>query len=402
MRRRNRIRSRVGSTGRDLVRNEVGSKFRNWFFLPLLLLLASLVFSQDAGAGAVAAAPGSTPAAVGSQASTDSSSVPAASPTTSPSSSRVSSAAASGAPPPSANEGSNSKGRQAGDSDDSGVFVFRKQVEEVLLHATVIDDKQRIVTSLDKGDFSVYEDGHPQVITSFRHEDIPVAMGIVVDNSGSMREKRQKVNAAALNLVRASNPDDEVFIVNFNDEYYLDQDFTANINKLKAGLEKIEARGGTALYDAVVASADHLKREAKLEKKVIFVVTDGDDNESAETLEQAVRRLQGDGGPTVYAIGILEKEEHPKHAKRALQIMSERTGGLAFFPQTLDEVDAISRTVAHDIRTQYTIGYKPTTPKTQGGYRQVKVDARAHNYGKLTVRTKSGYYAGSEPTAGAQ
>jgi len=110
----NRIRSRVGSTGRDLVRNEVGSKFRNWFFLPLLLLLASLVFSQDAGTGAVAAAPGSTPAAVGSQASTDSSSVPAASPTTSPSSSRVSSSAASGAPPPSAIEGSNSKGKQAG------------------------------------------------------------------------------------------------------------------------------------------------------------------------------------------------------------------------------------------------------------------------------------------------
>ena len=271
-----------------------------------------------------------------------------------------------------------------------------------MLHATVVDDKQHIVTTLEKGDFNVYEDGHPQTITSFRHEDIPVAMGIVVDNSGSMREKRQKVNAAALNLVRSSNPNDEVFIVNFNDEYYLDQDFTSNINKLKEGLEKIETRGGTALYDAVVASADHLKRDAKLEKKVLLVVTDGDDNESAETLEQAVRRLQGDGGPTVYAIGILEKEEHPKHAKRALQIMSERTGGIAFFPQTLDEVDAISRTVAHDIRSQYTIGYKPTTPKTQGGYRQVRVDARSHSYGKLTVRTKSGYYAGSEPASGAQ
>src|ERR1039458_8219997 len=288
------------------------------------------------------------------------------------------------------------------DSSDSGVFVFRKDVEEAVLHATVIDDKQRIVTSLDKGDFNVYEDGHLQTITSFRHEDIPVAMGIVVDNSGSMREKRQKVNAAALNLVRSSNPNDEVFIVNFNDEYYLDQDFTSNINKLKEGLEKIEARGGTALYDAVVASADHLKREAKLEKKVIFVVTDGDDNESAETLEQAVRRPQGDGGPTVYAIGILEAEEHPKHAKRALQLISERTGGLAFFPKTLDEVDAISRTVAHDIRTQYTIGYKPTTPKNQGGYRQVKVDAHSRSYGKLTVRTKSGYYAGTEPASGAQ
>jgi VWFA-related protein len=291
---------------------------------------------------------------------------------------------------------------QDADSSDSGVFVFHKQVDEVLLHATVIDDKQRIVTNLEQGDFAVYEDGHPQTITSFRHEDIPVAMGIVVDNSGSMREKRQKVNAAALNLVRSSNPSDEVFIVNFNDEYYLDQDFTSNIKKLKDGLEKIEARGGTALYDAVVASADHLKKDAKLEKKVIFVVTDGEDNESGESLEQAVRRLQAENGPTVYSIGVLEKEEHPRRAKRALQTMSERTGGIAFFPQTLDEVDSISRTVAHDIRTQYTIGYKPTRPKSQGGYRQVKVEARPHGHGKLIVRTKSGYYAGGEPSAGGQ
>ena len=287
-------------------------------------------------------------------------------------------------------------------ADDKSVFVFRKQVDEVLLHATVIDDKQHIITNLNKENFNVFENGHPQTISSFRHEDIPVAMGIVVDNSGSMREKRAKVNAAALNLVRSSNPNDEVFIVNFNDEYYLDQDFTSNIHKLQEGLEKIEARGGTALYDAVVASADHLKKDAKLEKKVIFVVTDGVDNESGETLEQAVRRLQTEGGPTVYAIGVLDPDENPKHARHALQIISERTGGLAFFPKTLDEVDAISRTVAHDIRTQYTIGYKPTTPKNQGGYRQVKVDAKAHGYGKLSVRTKSGYYAGPEAASAAR
>ncbi len=269
------------------------------------------------------------------------------------------------------------------------------------MHATVVDDKQRMVTNLDKAAFTVYENGRPQTITSFRHEDIPVAMGIVVDNSGSMREKRQKVNAAALNLVRSSNPNDEVCIVNFNDEYYLDQDFTSNINKLKEGLEKIEARGGTALYDALVASADHMKKNAKLEKKVIFVVTDGEDNASTESLEQTVRRLQAENGPAVYAIGVLGEEEHPKRARRALQIISERTGGIAFFPKTLDEVDQISRTIAHDIRNQYTIGYKPSTPKTQGGYRQVKVEAHARNYGKLTVRTKSGYYAGPEPASGA-
>ena len=267
-----------------------------------------------------------------------------------------------------------------------------------MLHATVVDDKQRIVTTLDKGAFTIFENGALQTITSFRHEDIPVAMGIVIDNSGSMREKRQKVNQAALNLVRSSNPQDQVFVVNFNDEYYLDQDFTADINKLKEALEKIEARGGTALYDAVVASADHLKKNARLERKVLFVVTDGEDNASRESLEQAVRRLQEENGPTVYAIGLLG-EEKARRARRALETMSEKTGGIVFLTKTLDEVDAISRTVAHDIRNQYTIGYKPTTPKTAGGYRTIKVDAKAHGFGKLTVRTKSGYYAGQERAA---
>jgi Ca-activated chloride channel homolog len=285
--------------------------------------------------------------------------------------------------------------QQAPETNDSGVFVFKKEVDEVVLHATVVDDKQRMITNLDRGAFTVYENGQPQAITSFRHEDIPVAMAIVIDNSGSMREKRQKVNAAALNLVRASNPQDEVFVVNFNDEYYLDQDFTANINLLKEALDKIEARGGTALYDAVVASADHLKKNAKLERKVLFVVTDGEDNASRESLEQSVRRLQEENGPTVYAIGLLG-EEKARRARRALQTMAERTGGVAFLPKTLDEVDAISRSVAHDIRNQYTIGYKPTTPKSSGGYRTIKVDARAHGYNRLTVRTKSGYYAGQE------
>ena len=284
-------------------------------------------------------------------------------------------------------------------SDESGVFVIRKDVDEVLLHATVVDDRQHIVTNLDRNAFTVFEDGKPQSIVSFRHEDIPVAMGIVIDNSGSMREKRAKVNQAALNLVRSSNPQDEVFVVNFNDEYYLDQDFTNDLLKLKDALEKIDAKGGTALYEAVVASADHLKRNARLERKVLFVVTDGEDNASRETLEQAVKQLQEENGPSVYAIGILGDEDHPKRARRALEIIAQRTGGLAFFPKTLDEVDEISRQVAHDIRNQYTIGYKPTNPKESGGFRTIRVEAKAKGHGKLMVRTKSGYYAGSQPAA---
>ena len=249
-------------------------------------------------------------------------------------------------------------------ADENGTFVIRKNVDEVMLHATVVDDRQRIVTDLDRTAFTVFEDGKPQTIVSFHNEDIPVSMGIVIDNSGSMREKRAKVNQAALNLVRASNPKDEVFVVNFNDEYYLDQDFTNDLLKLKEALEKIDARGGTALRDAIVASAEHLKRDARLERKVLFVVTDGDDNASRESLEDAVRQLQEENGPSVYAIGILGDEEHPKRAKRALEVIAQRTGGLAFFPTTLDQVDEISRQVAHDIRNQYTIGYKPTNPRS--------------------------------------
>jgi VWFA-related protein len=281
-------------------------------------------------------------------------------------------------------------------SKENGTFVIRKNVDEVLLHATVIDEKQHIVTDLDRTAFTIFEDGKPQNILSFRHEDIPVAMGIVIDNSGSMREKRAKVNQAALNLVRSSNPQDEVFVVNFNDEYYLDQDFTNDLLKLKEALEKIDAKGGTALRDAVVASAEHLKKDARLERKVLFVVTDGEDNASRSSLEDAVKQLQEENGPSVYAIGILGDEEHPKRARRALEIIAQRTGGIAFFPKTLDEVDEISRQVAHDIRNQYTIGYRPTNPRSAGGFRQIRVEAKSKDHKKLQVRTKSGYYAGTQ------
>lgn len=294
--------------------------------------------------------------------------------------------------PPSTEQG------QAPAEKSGDVFVFRKEVDEVTLHATVVDDKNRLVTTLDRGDFTVYEDNQPQKITSFRREDIPVAMGIVIDNSGSMRDKRTAVNAAAINFVRSSNPQDKVFIVNFNEDFFLDQDYTASIPKLKDALERIEARGGTALYDAVVASSDHLKKSGTLEKKVLLVVTDGEDNASRESLEQAIRRLQEENGPTVYTVGLLG-EEHSKRARRALREMAEETGGVAFFPQGVSEVDAITQQIAHDIRNQYTIGYKPSKPQSLGGFRTVKVDANAQGYKKLQVRTRSGYYAGQQRAA---
>jgi Ca-activated chloride channel homolog len=279
-------------------------------------------------------------------------------------------------------------------------FIYRQQVDEVTLQATVIDQKRHLVTTLNAANFEVYEDGQAQKITSFRREDIPVSIGIVVDNSGSMRTKRNAVTKAVVNLVQASNPNDEVFIVNFNDEPYLDQDFTNKTEQMREALDRVDSRGGTALYDAVIASADHLAKGAKRDKKVLLVITDGDDNESRESLEQAVRTVQIDNGPTIYCIGILSGEDRKRTAKRALEALSSQTGGVAFFPKDLQEVDEISQEVARDIRNQYTLTYKPSNPRANGGYRQVHVTAHAAGYkDQLVVRTRSGYYANEQKTA---
>ncbi len=286
-------------------------------------------------------------------------------------------------------QGNKQEPKKSGGSE----YVFTKEVEEVQLYATVVDQKNRIVTDLNQASFTVLEDGVQQQITSFSRQDVPVSLGILIDNSGSMRDKRSAVNQAALNLVRSSNPKDEVFIVNYSDEPYLDQDFTANISLLREALEKVEARGGTAIYDTVIASADHLVKGARQEKKVLFLVTDGEDNESRDTLEEAVRHVQDETGPTIYAIGILGDDRGKKRARRALERLAIETGGIAFFPKDISEVDAISKTVAHDIRSQYTIGYRPTRPQAMGGFRNVKVEARIGK-DRLLVRTKSGYFAG--------
>jgi Ca-activated chloride channel homolog len=277
-------------------------------------------------------------------------------------------------------------------------YVFHAESQEVVLHATVVDQHSRLVTNLNKNDFTVYEDGQPQVITRFSKEDVPVSIGILVDNSGSMRDKRQAVNTAALDLVKASNPEDEVFVVNFSDEAIIDTDLTSDISKMQEGLQQIDSRGGTALYDAVVASADYLAKKGRREKKVLLVVTDGEDNASTDTLEQAVRRVQDDNGPMIYTIGILGGE-HEKRAKRALEQLAVNTGGVAFFPKDLGEVDQIARAVARDIRSQYSIYYRPSRPQEQGGFRQVKVDAHAPGYGRLQVRTRAGYYANPQQRA---
>jgi Ca-activated chloride channel homolog len=285
-------------------------------------------------------------------------------------------------------------GGKALEKQGSG-FVFRTEVEEVLLPSTVVDDKGHLVTDLTRGDFQVWEDNVPQTIASFQHRDVPISLGILVDNSGSMRDKRGAINDAALHLVRLSNPADSAFVVNFSDHAVLDQDFTSNISLLQKGLSHIDSRGETALYDAVVASANEMSRHAKEQKQVLLIITDGADNASRLTLEQAIRRVQALDGPVVYAIGLLYEDltkEEMARAREDLQSLALETGGVAYFPSSLRDVDAIASQVASDIRNQYTIGYHSTKPATQGGYRTIRVEAKVPKRGKLTVRTRKGYY----------
>jgi Ca-activated chloride channel homolog len=279
--------------------------------------------------------------------------------------------------------------------NDQGMFVFKKQVQEVVLHATVLDEQRHLVPSLDRSAFTVFESGVPQTITSFRREDVPVAMGIVVDNSGSMRDKRDRVNQAVLNLIRASNSQDEIFVVNFSQNYYLDQDFTSDVNLLQTALHQVSTKGSTALYDAIVASAVHLMNNPRLDKKILLVITDGQDNMSQETLDEAARKLQQVNGPTLYAIGLVGngmRSGMVGPGREALQTLSDRTGGVAYFPDTLDQVNSITKEIAHDVRSQYIVAYKPHNQNARPAYQSLRVEAHAPGYGRLTVRTRSGYY----------
>lgn len=278
--------------------------------------------------------------------------------------------------------------------DDSGGFVFKKEVEEVILHATVADDQNRLITGLSRDNFKVYEDNKPQQLTSFRKERVPVALGILIDNSGSMLPKRAKVNEAALQLVDASQREDRVFVVNFGEDAFLDQDYTEDVGKLKAALQHVETRGSTALYDAVIGAVDHLNKTSPLQKKVLLVVTDGQDNASQATFEEVLRKLQSKNGPVLYTIALEQNERRDDSNRQSLRALSEQTGGTAFFPSSLDEVQSIASAIAQDIRSQYIIGYRSSNSHAVGTYHSIQVQA-LDGSARLHVATRTGYYSGN-------
>jgi Ca-activated chloride channel family protein len=289
-------------------------------------------------------------------------------------------------------------GQESGAGKQGAKIILN--VDLVVLHTSVLDDRQRFADGLKQENFRVFEDKVEQKLSVFKREDVPVSMGLVIDNSGSMRDKRPRVNEAALTFVQASNPQDEAFVVNFNDDFYLDldKDFTSSIPELKEALERIDSRGSTALYDAIIGSMDHLKKASK-DKRVLLVVTDGEDNTSHNSLERTIREVQKTD-TVVYTIGLLSQEtkRSAKKAKKALEDIARASGGVAYFPENVEDVHNICQQVAHDIRNQYILAYYPTNNKRDGTFRAVSVEViPPRGRGKMVARTRNGYYAPNTP-----
>jgi Ca-activated chloride channel family protein len=274
---------------------------------------------------------------------------------------------------------------------DEDVPIFRAESQLVDLHVSVLDKNGKLITDIPESAFRVLENGIEQKIKKFRREDVPVSMGLIIDNSGSMKEKRARVDAASIALVKASNPDDEVFIVSFNDDAWIEADYTNDVKKLESALDNLNPKGGTAMRDAISLSIDKVK-EGKKDKKVLVVVTDGNDNTSEITLEQLVRKAQ-QSQVLIYCIGLLSEEEphEARSAKRALKELAEASGGQDYYAKDLAEVAKITPQVANEIRSQYYLGYSPSNANLDGTFRQIVV--KVTGFGKPTVRAKNGYYA---------
>lgn len=279
-------------------------------------------------------------------------------------------------------------------------YVLRTGVQEVLLYATVLDRKGKLVTGLSQSAFKVFENGQPVKIVHFSGKDLPVSIALVLDDSGSMARERAAVQAAALDLIKASNPEDETAVTNFADTAYLDQEFTSDVSTLGAALGQSKTvSGGTALFDTVIGAANHLAESAHQSKQVIVVVTDGRDNASAADLPAAIRRVQAANGPVIYTIGLLYDVPgaDARKARHDLEALSDETGGIAFFPGSRGEVDRVAAEVARDIRGQYTIAYRPPDTSAKGDYRTIRVQAESPGNGRLGVRTRKGYLRANSP-----
>ena len=269
--------------------------------------------------------------------------------------------------------------------------VFQAESRLVVVDVTVHGKGGAIVPNLDKKAFTVYEDGKRQPISIFMGNNVPVSVGIVIDNSGSMRDRRAKVEAAALAFARASNPLDEMFVVNFADTARVDVPITADVTALEAGIARADAIGGTALRDAIDLAERYLVQHATRERKVLLVITDGNDNASTVSADR-VRKEAARDDLAIYAIGLPQQNPSAAaHARRELDDLTESTGGLARHVATIDEADETAVELAREIRQQYTVAYSPVNATLDGSFRKIRVVVKAGE--RVAVRTRAGYFA---------
>jgi len=277
-------------------------------------------------------------------------------------------------------------------NDSGDEYTIKLNADMVILNATVLDRHNALVAGLGKDNFQIYEDGVLQQIKHFSHEDVPVTVGLVVDNSGSMGPKRTDVIAAAMAFARSSNPQDQMFVVNFNEHvsYGLPADipFTDRRDQLQRALSAIETIGETALYDGVAVALDHLN-QGKCDKKVLILISDGGDNVSKHSLAQ-VLEMAKHSIAIIYVIGILDEQDGDQNPG-VLKRFAKETGGEAFFPESSKEIPSICEGIARDIRNQYSLAYVPSIDKSDGAYRTITVKVRSPGHGHLSVRTRAGY-----------
>jgi VWFA-related protein len=273
--------------------------------------------------------------------------------------------------------------------------VFSSRTELVALHVSVIDRESGFVSGLPREAFTVYEDGRPQSVVLFENTDNPVTVGLVIDNSGSMGRMRKTVIAAGMAFAHASHPDDELFAVHFNERVWrglpASRPFTNDREELRAALLRSTARGQTALFDAVLDGLVHLGT-ADRRKKALVVISDGGDNASRARFEEVLNKALRMNA-LIYSIGLYDQYDRDANPK-LLRRLAESTGAEAFFPRKPNDVTSILERIARDIRSGYTLGYVPAIGHDRPGYRAIRVEVRAADRKKLSVRARSGYLAG--------